>query len=123
MKRVFLILLALFLPLQTTVAAEQGFAHALGQGSGDTYALKHFVEHEEQVAHHHDDDGDEHDDDSLASAQHLIDHAQSCGMSFIVSTPVQITFVVASQVRPISRADVVATRSTSPPQRPPHAPA
>lgn len=120
MKRFFLIFLALILPLQTIVAAERGF-YAL-EGQSEKVVVQHLLEHADHVSHHH-DDGEIHEDDSLASAQHMLDCDQGGSLGFIVPGQSPLALFVPASTRPALAKDVFPSRTTSPPLRPPHAPA
>jgi len=119
-KKALLILLAVLLPLQTIAAAERAFAHAIEGRAKDGFQLSHLVEHAEHIQHHHDDDGDEHGDDSAASAQHMLDHDHAFGTGFMVPASVQMPEFPA-HLKPTSFTDVLTSRTTEPPLRPPPA--
>lgn len=117
MSRIVAILLMLMLPLQALAAVERQFAH-----SPDAM-LEHMVIHAEHVPHHHDDDGSVHQDDSVASASHQLDFDFAFNLLGTVALAFSVPVVPPRYLTPVFVAGVVPSPASSPPLRPPHAPA
>lgn len=132
MKKAFVILLMLVLPLQAFATAERTLTHILGAGHGPgmPFVLQHLLEHADHVPHHHDADyvdhddhdagkGDTHVDGSQKSLQHLADHEQ--GSSAYLALPLIYAPGVpaAPRLAPPFRLDFYSDRTTSPLLRPP----
>jgi hypothetical protein len=123
MRKLMLIFLMLCLPLQMIHAAERGFAHMAGGDAHDS-AAQHVIAHAEHTPHHHHDDGVTHVDDSPASTAHLLDCEKHCAMSLVLPSIYTLTtFDPPHQATPAFLSSIVPDRTTSPPLRPPHAPA
>lgn len=119
----------LLMPLQLLAAAERGLAHQMGSvqagsmNQASTF-VAHAMEHADHVAHHHHEDGSTHVDNSMASALHLLDCEKCCAMG--LALPMQhaiASFAPPAGVTPPFEAGFVPDRTSSPPLRPPHAPA
>lgn len=123
MKRAFLIFLAMLLPLQAVVAAERGFAHAMQEQQDARQTLAHTKAHADHVSHHHHDDGAVDFDNSQASVKHLLDCDQGGSLTVILPSAAPVAFNPMPQHAPALYASVFPERTTSPPLRPPHAPA
>jgi hypothetical protein len=123
MRRYFLILLAMLIPLQAVIAAERSFAHAMEAQQSEDVTLQHMQAHAEHIPHHHHDDGGVHEDDSQASIQHLLDCDHGFSVSVVLPADNQIPVRISSQMTPAFEVGVIPSRTTSPPLRPPHAPA
>lgn len=124
MRKLMLVFLMLCLPLQMIHAAEQGYAHAAGVDAHGPSAVEHVMVHAEHLPHHHHDGGVTHVDDSPASTQHLLDCEKHCTLGLVLpSAYLASTFEPPLQSTPSFRDGFYPERNTSPPQRPPHAPA
>lgn len=124
MRRLMLLFLMLCLPLQLIHAAERGYAHAAGLDAHGELAVTHVLAHAEHMPHHHHDDGVTHLDDSQASTEHLLDCEKHCAMGLVLLSAYALrSFEPPHQATPTFRASYYPERTTSPPLRPPHAPA
>jgi hypothetical protein len=124
MRKLMLVFLMLCLPLQMIHAAERGFAHISGADAHGAAAVEHVMAHAEHMPHHHHDDGITHLDDSSASTDHLLDCEKHCTMGLVLPSIYTLTtFEPPHQSTPLFRSGFYPERTTSPPLRPPHAPA
>ncbi|MYM91861.1 hypothetical protein GTP91_32380 [Rugamonas sp. FT82W] len=128
MKKAFLILMMLVLPLQTLAAAERTLTHLLGAGHGPDMriVLQHMLQHADLVPHHHDDDHDHgagdgttHVDGSQKSLQHLADHEQGGGAYMALPASPEACLPAVLRLAPLFRLDAYPERTTSPLLRPP----
>jgi len=124
MRKLMLVFLMLCLPLQMIHAAEQGYAHIAGADAHGEIAAQHVIAHAEHMLHHHHDGGVTHMDDSPASTQHLLDCEKHCTLGLVLpSAYLASSFEAPLQPTPSFRHGFYPERNTSPPLRPPHAPA
>lgn len=124
MRKLLLVFLMLCLPLQMIHAAERGFAHISGADAQGAAAVEHVIAHAEHLPHHHHADGLTHVDDSQASTDHLLDCEKHCAMGLVLPSVYALTsFEPPHQATPSFRGSIYPERTTSPPLRPPHAPA
>ena len=124
MRKLLLVFLMLCLPLQMIHAAERGFAHIAGADAHGAAAVEHVIAHAEHLPHHHHADGLTHVDDSQASTDHLLDCEKHCAMGLVLPSAYALTsFEPPHQTTPSFRGSIYPERTTSPPLRPPHAPA
>lgn len=117
MSRIVAILMMLVLPLQAFAAAERQLRHL----AGDT--IDHLVAHAEHVQHHHDDDGSVEQDDSLSSATHQLAFDLMSNLPGTLMTVAFPPLLDCRQPAPVFAGRAVPHPATSPPLRPPHAPA
>lgn len=124
MKKVFLILLAIVLPLQVSASAAFGFVHALQGSQGGTFSFKHLSEHVDHVAHHHDDDDDDaHEDDTPVSTQHLLNYDHGFGIYALIPASAGVSSIDFPRAPPLFKHETLVSRTIRPPLRPPHMPA
>ena len=124
MRKLMLVFLMLCLPLQMIHAAERDFAHVAGAGTHGEIAALHAIAHAEHQPHHHHVGGETHLDDSPASTQHLLDCEKHCSMGLVLpSAYLSASFEPPLHATPSFRDGFYPEHITSPPLRPPHAPA
>ena len=143
MKRAFLILLMLLLPLQALAASQRTLAHVLGSGTQPmAVVIKHIAEHQGQVPHHHarDDDavgdqtdhagseaataaidGDIHLDKSQKSLKHLADYEHGCSVHSLLPTVHIAALPLPARIAPYWEPASFHERTTTPLRRPPRA--
>jgi hypothetical protein len=126
MKKVFLILMMLVLPLQAFAALERNLTHVLGDVGehGLELVVKHIAEHADHILHHHDDNDDDdstHVDSSQKSLQHLADYDQGCSMNALLLALNVPGLPLAVRIAPLFSPDDFSDRTTIPLLRPPRA--
>lgn len=120
MKRFFILVLALVLPLQPLFAATAGFAHFLGSQSTEEKTISHMVEHLNLLAHHHESNGDAHEDESQQSNNHLVDFEHGFNLTLLLVARTELIISQLSGEIPQYFDSGYLNPTTSPPLKPPY---
>ena len=120
MKRFFLTLMMLLLPLQPLIAADADFAHLLGDESTHEETITHMLDHFEHIAHHHDQNGSSHEDGSQQSRLHLLDCEHGCNLLVMIAVKTNVDVLPSSTEVPGYQPFIYNSPVTAPPLKPPY---
>ncbi len=120
MKRFFLSLVMLFLPLQPLIAADADFAHLVGDNGTHEKTIIHMLDHLEHIAHHHDRHGESHEDSSRQSKLHFLDCEHGCNLLVMMTVRAEVDVLPSEAEIPAYLPFIYHGPTTAPPLKPPY---